>query len=196
MGRLTMDTTLLGTFLDNYEDFRRRLRRRLRSDDLVDDVLQETYLKVERLAPDRESPAPCDDRARAGALPANPTAYLFRMALNMAVDQHRSSGRLLTGTEVEELLHGVDDPADPPTVTASRQDLEALGSALGALTRRQREILIAARVEEQPHTEIAARHGISVRMVGKELKKALETCATKVGRRSIQRFGPGAGESS
>ncbi|NID14918.1 RNA polymerase sigma factor [Luteibacter yeojuensis] len=202
MGRLTVETTLLGTFLDNYEDFRRRLRRRLRSDDLVDDVLQETYLKVERLTPgDASSPVLWEARPRAmesaaSPLPANPTAYLFRMALNMAVDQHRSAGRLLTGAEVDELLHGVDDPVDPPTVLASRQDLEALGAALDALTRRQREILIAARVEEQPHTEIASRHGISVRMVGKELKKALETCATKVGRRSIQRFGPGAGDPS
>lgn len=175
-----METTLLGTFLDNYEDFRRRLRRRLRSDDIVDDVLQETYLKVERHAP----------------LPGNPTAYLFRMALNLAVDHHRGSGRLLTGVEVEELLHGVDDPADPPTVLASRQDLEALSAALNALTRRQREILMAARVDELPHADIAARYGISVRMVGKELRKALETCATKVGRRSFQRFGPGAGDPS
>lgn len=175
-----METTLLGTFLDNYEDFRRRLRRRLRSDDIVDDVLQETYLKVERLAP----------------RPGNPTAYLFRMALNLAVDHHRGSGRLLTGLEVEELLRGVDEPADPSTVLASRQDLEALGVALDALTRRQREILVAARVDELPHADIAARYGISVRMVGKELRKALETCATKVGRRSFQRFGPGAGDPS
>lgn len=177
---MTVETTLLGTFLDNYDDFRRRLRRRLRSDDVVDDVLQETYLRVERVAP----------------LPGNPTAYLFRMALNLAVDHHRGAGRLLTGVEVEELLHGVDDPADPPTVLASRQDLEALGAALDALTRRQREILIAARVDELPHADIAARYGISVRMVGKELRKALETCATKVGRRSFQRFGPGAGDPS
>jgi RNA polymerase sigma-70 factor (ECF subfamily) len=182
-GGLTVETTLLGTFLDNYEDFRRRLRRRLRSDDVVDDVLQETYLKV----------VPATGTT---AMPGNPTAYLFRIALNLAVDHHRGSGRLMTGVEVEELLHGVDDPADPPTVLASRQDLQALGAALDALTRRQRDILMAARVDELPHTEIAARHGISVRMVGKELKKALETCATKVGRRSFQRFGPGAGDPS
>ena len=178
-----METSLLGLFLDNYEDFRRRLRRRLRSDDLVDDVLQETYLRVERLDPNVE-------RA------THPTGYLFRMALKMAADHHRSSSRLLTGEEVDELIHGVDDSLDPPTVLASRQDLAALGEALDMLTRRQREILIAARVDEQPQADIAARHGISVRMVGKELKKALETCATKVGRKSVQRFGPGAGDPS
>lgn len=183
MGGVNVETTMLGVFLENYEEFRRRLRRRLRSDDLVDDVLQETYLRVERLDPNAE-------RA------THPTGYLFRMALNMAADHHRSSGKLLTGEEIDELIQGVDDSLDPPTVLASRQDLAALGDALDTLTRRQREILIAARVDEQPQAEIAAHHGISVRMVGKELKKALETCASKVGRRSIQRFGPGAGEPS
>jgi len=174
---------MLGLFLANYEDFRRRLRRRLRSDDLVDDVLQETYLRVERLDPDAE-------RA------THPTGYLFRMALNMAADHHRSSGRLLTGEEVDDLIQGADDHLDPPTVLSSQQDIAALGLALDMLTRRQREILIAARIDELPQVEIAARYGISVRMVGKELKKALETCATKVGRKSVQRFGPGAGDPS
>lgn len=178
-----MDTSMLGLFLDNYEDFRRRLRRRLRSDDLVDDVLQETYLRVRRLDPNEE-------RA------THPTGYLFRMALNMAADHHRASGRLLTGDEVDDLINSVDDGIDPSTVLSSRQDLQALSEALDTLTRRQRDILIAARVDEQPQVDIAARHGISVRMVGKELKKALETCAAKVGRKSYQRFGPGAGESS
>ena len=178
-----MDTSMLGLFLANYEDFRRRLRRRLRSDDLVDDVMQETYLRVERLDPEAE-------RA------THPTGYLFRMALNMAADHHRASGRLLTGEEVDDLIQGVDDHLDPPTVLSSQQDIAALGAALDMLTRRQREILIAARIDELPQVEIAARHGISVRMVGKELKKALETCATKVGRKSIQRFGPGAGDPS
>jgi RNA polymerase sigma-70 factor (ECF subfamily) len=180
---VTVDTSMLGLFLDNYEDFRRRLRRRLRSDDLVDDVLQETYLRVRRLDPN-------DEHAR------HPTGYLFRMALNMAADHHRASGRLLTGDEVDDLINGVHDGLDPSTVLSSRQEMLALSQALDTLTRRQRDILIAARVDEQPQADIAARHGISVRMVGKELKKALETCATKVGRTSFQRFGPGAGESS
>ena len=39
---MSSDASLLGLFLANYEDFRRRLRRRLRSDDLADDVMQET----------------------------------------------------------------------------------------------------------------------------------------------------------
>lgn len=175
--------SLIHLFLENYEDFRRRLRRRLQSNELADDVLQETYLRVEKLAlPEGHA--------------THPTSYLFRMALNMAVDHHRANGRLLTGDEVDELLHAVDDTLDPSAVVASQQDISALSAALDALTRRQRDILLAARVEELPHVDIAARHGISVRMVGKELKKALETCATKTGRRVFQRFGPGAHDPS
>ena len=180
---MSSDASLLGLFLANYEDFRRRLRRRLRSDDLADDVMQETYLRVEKLAmPDGHA--------------THPTSYLFRMALNMAADHHRAQGRLLTGEEVDELLHAVDDVIEPSAVLAAQQDIAALSLALDALTRRQRDILVAARVDELPQADIAARHGISVRMVGKELKKALETCATKVGRKSVQRFGPGAGDPS
>jgi RNA polymerase sigma-70 factor (ECF subfamily) len=118
------------------------------------------------------------------------------MALNMAADHHRAQGRLLTGEEVDELLHAVDDVIEPSAVLAAQQDIAALSLALDALTRRQRDILVAARVDELPQADIAARHGISVRMVGKELKKALETCATKTGRRAYQRFGPGARETS
>lgn len=67
---------------------------------------------------------------------------------------------------------------------------------MGELTVRQREILIAARVDDLPQQEIADRFRISVRMVGKELKKALEHCGERLDRRVVQRFGPGAGKAS
>jgi RNA polymerase sigma-70 factor (ECF subfamily) len=67
---------------------------------------------------------------------------------------------------------------------------------LQELPRRQRAILLAARVEQEPLDAIAARHGISLRMVGKDLKKALQHCADRLDRRVVQRFGPGAGKQS
>jgi len=174
---------MLGLFLENYADFRQRLRRRLQSDALVDDVMQETYLRVERM-----------DMTVAGV--EQPLGYLFRIALNLATDQRRLNSRFLTGEEVDELMHSTDNVLDPPTVLAARQDIRALQEALGELTPRQRAILIAARIDETPQAAIAERFGISQRMVGKELKKALEICAMRVGRRAIQRFGPGSGDSS
>jgi RNA polymerase sigma-70 factor (ECF subfamily) len=64
------------------------------------------------------------------------------------------------------------------------------------LTPRQRAILVAARVEETPQADIARHFGISTRMVGKELRKALEHCGRRLDRKVTQRFGPGSGKTS
>lgn len=175
--------SLLGLFLERQQELRKRLRRRLGSDELVNDVLQETYLRVERLGD-------------AAAVSHNPAGYLFRMALNVAADQRQAESRYLTGEEVEDLLHLADDALDPARVTHARIEVAALESALEELTERQRAILIAARVDDLPQQEIADRFRISVRMVGKELKKALEHCGERLDRRVVQRFGPGAGKAS
>lgn len=175
--------TMIGLFIRRQDDLRRRLKRRLGSDDLVDDVMQETYLRVERME-------------EGGAQARHPESYLFRMALNVAADQRQSDARLLTGVEVDELLHLADDSLDPARVVHAQHEMQVLEVALGELTPRQRAILLAARVDEIPHQDIATRHGISVRMVGKELRKALEFCGKRLDRKVVQRFGPGAGNES
>ncbi len=178
-----MESTMLGLFLDHYQDFARRLRRRLRSDELVNDVMQETFLRVE-----------CMDTIDGGA--RNPAGYLFRMALNVAADQRKAGSRFLTGGEIDGLLHMADESLDPARIFQSRQEMSSLEAALLELTPRQRAILIAARVEETPQADIAREFGISVRMVGKDLKKALEHCGERLDRKVVQRFGPGAGKAS
>ena len=61
-----------------------------------------------------------------------------------------------------------------------RQQLAALEAALAELPRRRQAIVIAARVDEVPHREIAERFGISVRTVEKELRAGLEHCCRKL----------------
>jgi RNA polymerase sigma-70 factor (ECF subfamily) len=146
-------------------------------------VLQETYLRVERMG-------------NGEAVARNPAGYLFRMALNVAADQRQAEARYLTGEEVEELLHYADDALDPARVVHARLEMAALEQALEELTPRQRAILIAARMDEASQQDIADRFRISVRMVGKELKRALEHCGKRLDRRVVQRFGPGAGKES
>lgn len=178
-----MSAGLRALLLDHYEEFRRRLRRRLGSDDLALDALQETWLRVERM---RESAQP--DR--------NPVAYLFRMAVNAATDQRVAQARVLTGMEIEALMDEVADDQDPARIALGQADIAALAEALQELPRRQRAILLAARVEQEPLDLIARRHGVSLRMIGKDLKKALQHCAIRLDRRVVQRFGPGAGKQS
>lgn len=175
------DTALIRRFLTSYDAMKVRLRRRLGSDDLANDVLQETYLRV--------------DRMDADTAPAKPDAYLYRMALNVAADRREADSRLLTGAELEALLQ-VSEDQDPARIVGGQKEIQSLLGALYELPSRRRRIFIAARLEEAPHLEIAERFGISTRMVEKELKAALTHCANRLERKVIQRFGPGAGKPS
>ncbi|WP_285415089.1 RNA polymerase sigma factor [Pseudomonas sp. efr-133-TYG-5] len=175
-------SSLVQLFLTSYEDFRVRLRRRLGSEDLANDVLHETYLRVDRM----ETPANI----------ARPNAYLYRMALNIAADRRQADARLLTGSEVEELLQIGDEALDPARVVGGQKEIQSLLNALYELPARRRRIFIAARLEEAPHLEISQRFGISTRMVEKEIKAALGHCAAKLERKVFQRFGRGAGKPS
>ncbi|WP_268798223.1 RNA polymerase sigma factor [Pseudomonas huanghezhanensis] len=169
-------------FLASYEDIKGRLRRRLGSEDLANDVLQETFLRVDRM----------DDAAEV----ERPDAYLYRMALNVAADRRQADARLLTGEELEELLQPLDEYHDPSRIVGGQNEVSALIKALYELPSRRRQIFLAARLEEVPHVEISRRFGVSTRTVEKELKAALGHCADRLERKSIQRFGPGAGKPS
>ncbi len=179
----TTSLSLVRLFMERRQELGRRLKYRLGSEELANDALQETYLRLERLGDN-------------GAASSNPIGYLFRMAVNAAADQRQSESRYLTGSEVDELLNVGADTLDPARVMHAKFEVEMLSHALAELTERQRAILIAARVDDTPLQEIADRFQISVRMVGKELKKSLTHCAERLDRKFVQRFGPGAGKES
>ncbi|MFS2052696.1 RNA polymerase sigma factor [Variovorax sp. CT11-76] len=75
-------------FLARYAQFRKHLHMRLGSEDLANDALQETFLRVENSTVRSEV--------------RYPSAYLFRIALNVAEDQRKSNARLLS---VDEMPH-------------------------------------------------------------------------------------------
>ncbi|NIF25122.1 RNA polymerase sigma factor [Pantoea sp. Tr-811] len=175
------DSALVKLFLTSYDAFRVRLKRRLGSDDLANDVLQETFLRVDRMETAQEV--------------HKPSAYLYRMALNVAADRREADARLLTGGEIESLLQVAEDQ-DPARIVGGQKEIQSLLGALYELPARRRRIFIAARLEEASHQEISQRFGISTRMVEKEIKAALGHCATRLERKAFQRFGPGAGKPS
>jgi len=178
----SLTASLRALFFERYAQFRKHLNIRLGSEDLANDALHETYLRVENISDQ-------------GSIKF-PAAYLFRIALNIAEDRRKSEARYLSVPEIEGLYEMADELADPLRTVEARTELGALESALAELSHRQREIILAARVEELPHREIAARFRISTRTVEKELRAGLEHCCQRLGRDFIQRFGPGAGKSS
>lgn len=165
-----------------YSDMRRRLTRRLGSEELASEALHEAYLRL--------------DGARDAAVIERPGDYIFRVALNIATDHRRTANRRLSYAEVEALYLFADAVNDAEREIEARSELAALGRAFEALTPRRRAILIAVRIDGTPHAELAKRFGISERMVDKELRRALESCADQLERTLITRFGSRAPRSS
>ncbi|WP_049824677.1 RNA polymerase sigma factor [Rhodopseudomonas palustris] len=148
--------------VDRYGDLRRRLTRRLGSADWADDALQDTYVRL--------------NGSEVVGEVRNPVAYLLRAAFNNALNLRRAETRRLSADEVDALLHIADDAPDVLRIIEGRSDIERLKRIMTELTPRQREILLAARVDGLSRHEIADRLGISVSLVEKELRRAQEFC--------------------
>ncbi|MTD92758.1 sigma-70 family RNA polymerase sigma factor [Hyphomicrobium sp. xq] len=149
--------------VDSYDDIKRRLTARLGSPDLAGEALQDAWLRIARV----------DTLGHV----QNPANYIFGVAMNAARDRMRNAGaRYLSAAEVDSLLEIPDETPDPAREAEGRSDLRALELILRELPLRQREILLAARLDNMPRQEIARRFGISRRLVEKELQRAQEYC--------------------
>ncbi len=152
---------LKALLITRYTHLGRQIERFVGSKDDAADVLQETWLRLEAMP---------EIGLRHGE------AYLLRMASNIAVDQFRRERRHFHEDEVDETFEVADELADPERIIAARRQVNALMQVLRGLPPRQQEILRAARIEGELNREIAARLGISVRLVEKELSLALKYC--------------------
>lgn len=173
---------LLRRFLDLYPDFRERLRRRLGSQDLADEALNEVYLKLRR--------------AQGSYAVRNIRAYLFRLTLNTAIDQHRAGSRLASAAEIEEAMQIADPTPGPARIAEDRDRLALLQQAIATLTPRRRAILTAVRLEGRSCRELAEELGLSRRMVEIELRQALDHCAARMGGDSEADFAMARSQSS
>ncbi|MEW6436327.1 MAG: RNA polymerase sigma factor [Pseudomonadota bacterium] len=148
-----------------YDDLRSRLTRRLGSSDLAHEILHETWLRL--------------DRGEGAPAVQSLEAYVFRAALNTALDRRRAENRRLTAAEVEGLLEVVDESPGPEQVTEARSDLKVMRAIMLDLPPRQYAILLAARLEGLSRREIAKRFRISVRLVQRELQDAQNYCTAR-----------------
>ncbi|MEP9359947.1 RNA polymerase sigma factor [Sphingomonas sp. KR3-1] len=160
----------------HYSEFARRLGVRLGSRDLAHETLAELFIKIEAAA---NPPAP-----------RNPRAYLYRMAINLATDRRRSEARHLSRADVDALLDVPDPSPDALREAEARSEIDALRLALRELPERQREVLLASRLERTSNAELALRYGVSTRTVETDLKRAVEHCSQRLERKVVQRFGP------
>lgn len=178
LGRAVLRQLLLG----GYGELKTRLAQRLGSAELAADVLQDTWLRLERAAP-------------AGPV-RQPKSYLLRIAYNIALKRRQAEHETVTLDDARTALDLSDDAPDPASVVEWRSEIAMLQQAVAELTPRQQDILVASRLNNVPLAELAARHGISQRWVERELRHAVLHCARRLDRKVVQRFGPKAREGS
>lgn len=150
----------VASFYRQYSDrLVRRLRRQGRHED-AEDIVQDTFLRMGRLP---EGAAEAIEK---------PEAYLRSVADNIVKDRLRSEGRRSARLHVvadEEVLTG----ADMQSLLECRDVLKRLEAAMMRLKPRTREIFLAHRLDGLTYREIAARTGLSVKGVEKQMAKAL-----------------------
>jgi len=153
-----MSAGLKAVFLAERAMLLRLLTARLRDRDAAEDVLQDLWMRLE---------------AAASGPVADPAAYLFRMANNLAFDRRRSEVR--RSARDGAWLDSQSDASEFPTAEDSliaRERLAALEAAVAKLPDRTAAIFRAYRFDQVSRKDIAASEGISVSAVEKHLQRA------------------------
>lgn len=168
-----------------YESFRgpllRFLQHRLGDRHDAEDAVQESFT---RLAAAGRAPSPDKQRP-----------YLFQIAANLLRDRAREGRRQGTMKMVSFDDPAIDTdnlPSDesacPVTSTEHRERLDRLAQALRELPERQREAFVLHRFDGMTQDEVAEHMGISRRMVGKHLSRALAYCELRVHYASVEQM--------
>ena len=147
-------------FREHNETLVRFLRGRLPQDVDAREAAQEAYVRLLQL----DQPTQ----------PSFLRAYLFKVAANVATDLLRRRATRKQGDMTEAGLHGQEAPATQETALQAREQLDLVARALLELPPRCREAFRLSREEELGSGEIAARLGVSDRMVRQYLARALE----------------------
>jgi len=146
----------------HYEDIKGYIQRKAGSAAIASDVVQETWLRAARHSTQQ---------------PDKPLAYLYRTATNLLLDKQRQDmahGRYFGDSEWGE---EAECPLAPPEEAAgTRQELELLAEALGALPEKYRVVFLLSRCEGFTQRQIAAQLDIKESTVEKQIAKGMQHC--------------------
>ncbi|TCQ97940.1 RNA polymerase sigma-70 factor (ECF subfamily) [Neorhizobium sp. JUb45] len=160
-------STLLHALSESYGELVGYLTKRLGGRSEAEDAFQDTYLRTQRIVDDSDI--------------ANPRAYVFRIAENVAVDHLRgrvARSRYISSGELPDIPDHANNTAEH--ALDYRQRLERLKQIVAALPARQREVFLMHKFDGLTHSEIAAKLGITRSAVEKLMIRALATCRSKM----------------
>jgi RNA polymerase sigma-70 factor (ECF subfamily) len=134
----------------------------------VDDVVQESYLRVWR----RQMVKPITQVT--GSVKASVKGFLFQVARRLALDtiRHERASPIDAVRNMDSLAHA-EDAANGCERACSNEEFELLLEAINSLPARCREIIVLRKLEGISPTEVAQRLGISVETVNVHARRGL-----------------------
>ena len=157
---------LILAYFARREEMRRFLSVKAGRDADIEDLMQDLYLKVQRVD---------------GVAIENPTAFLYRLASNLLLDyvraRRRSAMRDAAWRDLNHASFGaadIVDAADAEAAVAARLRLERLTRAIAALPPKTRQVFTLHKLDGLTHAETARRLGISRSAVEKHIAKAIK----------------------
>jgi RNA polymerase sigma-70 factor (ECF subfamily) len=131
----------------------------------LDDVLQESYLRIWKTSAVKEI--------------KHAKAFLFMVARRLAIDIVRRDRRapFIPVKDVDQLFVTVSDGTPDSDGAENRKlELQLLIEAIDSLPTRCREAFVLCHVEGLPHKEVAARLGIAESTVAVQSSRGLQRC--------------------
>jgi RNA polymerase sigma-70 factor (ECF subfamily) len=139
----------------------------------VDDVVQESYLRVWR--------------TRAAQPIQSARAFLFRVARNLALDLVRRN-RAAPFSPVRDLegLSVLDHGSSPVRALDTHEKLMMLADAIEALPARCREVVILRKIQGLPQREVATQLGLAEKTVEAQLARGISRCEDYLRARGVR----------
>lgn len=159
-------------FLQHRRALAAYLRRRAASEEDVQEILQESYARI------------LDYGYGGSRLPVVWKSLLYRIATNLALSRmrmHRSHN-----VAAQQSLDEVELVSEAPSqerLVAAQQELALIRQAIQRLSPKCRKVFLLSRTHRKTYPEIAARCGISVKMVEKYISQALAALREALGDR-------------
>ena len=129
----------------------------------IEDLVQETYVRICALPPTE--------------IIGSPRALLFRIARNLAVDRARQKIARATDAVADfEPLNVYSEEAEPDQQVDGRRRFESFCAAVESLPPLCRRVFVLRKVHQLSHAEIAEVLGVSHSTIEKHVAKGLVRC--------------------
>jgi RNA polymerase sigma factor (sigma-70 family) len=121
--------------------------------------------------------------AAAKARPVAPKSFMFATARHLMTDRFRRQ-RIVSIDAVGDLeaLNVLIEDVSPERQTSAHQELRRLTQAIDLLPRKCREAVWMRRVDDLPQKEVAARLGVTEKVIEKHVMKGMRLLADALAR--------------